>query len=84
MAVSPEFLAFLQEQLAPPAEGEVYLHELEGFAVRLPDQTPLGLVSAVYELPAGLMWVGRTVSNRDLEGCSTWNVAVARLCRLGG
>jgi 16S rRNA processing protein RimM len=43
------------EQLAPPAEDEVYLHELEGFSVRLPDETPLGLVSAVYELPAGLM-----------------------------
>ena len=26
-----------------------------GFAVRLEDGTPLGLVSAVYELPAGLM-----------------------------
>jgi 16S rRNA processing protein RimM len=49
------FLAVPPEQLAPPAEGEVYLHELEGFSVRLPDETPLGLVSAVYELPAGLM-----------------------------
>jgi len=49
------FLAMPAEQLAPPAEGEVYLHELEGFSVRLPDETPLGLVSAVYELPAGLM-----------------------------
>jgi len=33
----------------------VYLHELDGFAVRLPDETPLGLVSSVYELPSGLM-----------------------------
>ena len=33
----------------------MYLHELEGFSVRLPDETPLGLVSAVYEMPAGLM-----------------------------
>jgi 16S rRNA processing protein RimM len=49
------FLAVPAEQLAPPAEGEVYLHELEGFSVRLPDHTPLGLVSAIYELPAGLM-----------------------------
>jgi 16S rRNA processing protein RimM len=48
-------LAVPAEQLTPPAEGEVYLHELEGFSVRLPDETPLGLVSAVYELPAGLM-----------------------------
>ena len=49
------FLAVPAEHLRPPAEDEVYLHELEGFSVRLPDQTPLGLVSAVYELPAGLM-----------------------------
>ena len=48
-------LAMPAEQLAPPAQDEVYLHELEGFSVRLPDQTPLGLVSAIYELPAGLM-----------------------------
>jgi ribosomal 30S subunit maturation factor RimM len=37
------------------APDEVYLHELDGFSVRLPDETPLGLVSAVYELPAGIM-----------------------------
>ena len=49
------FLAMPAEQLTPPAEGEVYLHELQGFSVRLPDETPLGLVSAIYELPAGLM-----------------------------
>jgi 16S rRNA processing protein RimM len=49
------FLAVPPEQLAPPAGDEVYLHELEGFSVRLPDETALGLVSAVYELPAGLM-----------------------------
>jgi 16S rRNA processing protein RimM len=44
-----------QETLGPLAEDEVYLHELDGFSVRLADGTPLGLVSAVYELPAGLM-----------------------------
>jgi 16S rRNA processing protein RimM len=38
-----------------PKDDEVYLHELTGFAVRQPDGTPLGLVSALYELPAGLM-----------------------------
>lgn len=42
-------------ELTPPTEGEVYLHELEGFAVRLEDDTPAGLVSGVYELPSGLM-----------------------------
>jgi 16S rRNA processing protein RimM len=44
-----------QETLGPLADDEVYLHELDGFSVRLADETPLGLVSAVYELPAGLM-----------------------------
>jgi 16S rRNA processing protein RimM len=44
-----------QETLGPLAEDEVYLHELDGFSVRLADDTALGLVSAVYELPAGLM-----------------------------
>jgi 16S rRNA processing protein RimM len=48
-------LGIPQEALGPLADDEVYLHELDGFSVRLADDTPLGLVSAVYELPAGLM-----------------------------
>jgi 16S rRNA processing protein RimM len=50
-----QFLGVPQETLGPLADDEVYLHELDGFSVRLADGTPLGLVSAVYELPAGLM-----------------------------
>jgi 16S rRNA processing protein RimM len=49
------FVAAPADELTPPEGDEVYLHELEGFAVRLADGTPLGLVSGVYELPAGLM-----------------------------
>jgi 16S rRNA processing protein RimM len=49
------FLGVPQETLGPLAEDEVYLHELDGYSVRLADDTPLGLISAVYELPAGLM-----------------------------
>ncbi len=49
------FLGVRPDQLNPLGEGEVYLHELAGFSVRLPDETPLGLVSAVYELRAGIM-----------------------------
>jgi 16S rRNA processing protein RimM len=49
------FLAVPAERLTPPADGEVYLHELTGFAVRHEDGTPLGLVSALYELKNGLM-----------------------------
>jgi 16S rRNA processing protein RimM len=54
-AFRQHFLGVPADRLAPLAEDEVYLHELDGFSVRLPDETPLGLVSAVYELPAGLM-----------------------------
>ena len=49
------FLGVPAAALGPLEDDEVYLHELDGFSVRLPDQTPLGLVSAVYELPAGIM-----------------------------
>lgn len=49
-----QFLGAPAEELAPPAEGEVYVHELEGFAVRQGDGTALGLVTALYELPSGL------------------------------
>ncbi len=49
------FLGAPVETLAPPADGEVYLHELAGFAVRHEDGTPLGIVSNVFELPGGLM-----------------------------
>jgi 16S rRNA processing protein RimM len=50
-----QFLGVPQEVLGPLVDDEVYLHELDGFSVRLADETPLGLVSAVYELPSGLM-----------------------------
>lgn len=41
-------------ELAQPEGDEVWLHELVGFAVRRTDDTPLGIVSDVYELPAGV------------------------------
>jgi 16S rRNA processing protein RimM len=40
--------------LKPPAEGEVYLHELEGFAVKDEAGVALGLVTSLYELASGL------------------------------
>lgn len=43
------------DTLAPPAEGEVYLHELAGFAVVAKSGEALGVVSAVDELPSGVM-----------------------------
>ena len=48
-------LAAPAETLAPPEEGEVYLHELAGFAVQDLAGRPLGVVTAAEELPTGLM-----------------------------
>ncbi len=41
-------------ELEPPAEGEVYIHELVGMRVQLASGDTLGVVSEVYELPQGL------------------------------
>ncbi len=49
-----QFLGAAAEELTPPAEGEVYLHELAGFAVQDEAGAALGLVSGVLELPSGL------------------------------
>ena len=49
-----QFLGAPADQLKPPAEGEVYVHELEGFAVRQEDGTALGLVTSLFDLPSGL------------------------------
>lgn len=49
------FLAVPSAAATPLEEGEVYLHELDGFAVRLEDDTPVGLVTGYYETAAGLV-----------------------------
>ncbi len=49
------FVAVPESELKPPEGDEVYLHELAGFSVRLESDVSLGLVSAVYDLPAGVM-----------------------------
>lgn len=49
-----QFLGAPASELKPPAEDEVYVHELEGFAVRQDDGTALGLVTGLFELPSGL------------------------------
>lgn len=50
-----QFLAAAMDELAPPEDGEVYLHELAGFSVRDGNGAPVGLVTGVFELPQGLM-----------------------------
>jgi len=48
-------LAVEAERLAPLEADEVYLHDLEGYSVRQGDDTVLGVVSDVLEMPAGIM-----------------------------
>ena len=47
------FLAVERHELPPLEDGEVYLQELVGWAVRDTTDSPLGIVSDVYDLPAG-------------------------------
>lgn len=49
-----QFLGAPADELKPPAEGEVYVHELEGFGVQQEDGTALGLVTGLFDLPSGL------------------------------
>ena len=59
------YLMVPRSELAPPAEGEVYLHELAGMRVALESGEELGQVKDIFELPAGLAldvtWKGGTV-----------------------
>jgi 16S rRNA processing protein RimM len=48
------------DELDPPADDEVYLHELLGMKVKLDTGEEMGEVSAYYELPQGLTLDVRT------------------------
>ena len=48
------YLLSPRDELSPPAEGDVYVHELIGMRVALEDGAEVGDVCEVYELPAGL------------------------------
>ncbi len=49
------FLLVPQDELPPPADDEVYLHDLVGMQVMHVDGRALGAVVDTYELPQGLM-----------------------------
>lgn len=49
------FLLVPDDELTPPAEGELYLHDLLGMRVARVDGEPVGTVADVYELPQGLV-----------------------------
>jgi 16S rRNA processing protein RimM len=42
------------DEVEPPGENEIYLHELPGMRVELQSGEVVGTVDAVYELPQGL------------------------------
>jgi len=50
-----QFLTAATEVLKEPEGDEVYLHELDGFAVRDEAGEPLGLITSLYEMASGLM-----------------------------
>ena len=61
------YLLMPAEELPPPDENEVYLHDLIGMRVLLTDGQPVGTVIAIYELPHGLALDVRLVEPRDGE-----------------
>ncbi len=61
------YLLMPAEELPPPNEDEVYLHDLIGMRVLLTDGQPVGTVIAIYELPHGLALDVRLVEPRDGE-----------------
>jgi 16S rRNA processing protein RimM len=48
------FLLAPAEELAPPAEDEIYIHEIPGMRVELESGGIVGTVTDVFELPQGL------------------------------
>ena len=48
------------DELAPPADDEVYIHDLIGMTVRLDTGESMGEVHSYYELPQGLTLEVRT------------------------
>lgn len=59
------YLLLPASELRAPAPDEVYVHELPGMSLELPDGAPLGEVADVFELPHGLIldvrWQGRSI-----------------------
>lgn len=49
------FLMVPEEELSPPGEGEVYVHELPGMTVQLTSGEVIGTVAEVFEVPQGLL-----------------------------
>ena len=61
------YLLLPADEVAPPAEDEVYLHELIGMRVELSGGQPVGTIEELYELPQGLALDVRLAEPRDGE-----------------
>ena len=54
------------DELAPPRDDEVYLHDLIGMKVKLDTGEPVGEVESYYELPQGLTLEVKTAKGKVL------------------
>ena len=61
------YLLLPSDELPPPSEEEVYVHELPGMRVVLESGEAVGTVDETYDLPQGLALDVRRVSPRDAE-----------------
>jgi 16S rRNA processing protein RimM len=61
------YLLLPADEVAPPADEEVYVHELVGMRVELPGGQPVGTVEETYELPQGLAIDVRRDAPREQE-----------------
>jgi 16S rRNA processing protein RimM len=61
------YLLLPAAELPPPADEEVYVHDLVGMRVELDGGVPVGTVEEIYELPQGLALDVRLVEPREDE-----------------
>jgi 16S rRNA processing protein RimM len=61
------YLLLPADEVAPPADDQVYVHELVGMRVLLEDGAPVGVVEETYELPQGLAIDVRRDAPRETE-----------------
>lgn len=59
-------LAVAAGALPPLADDEIYLHEIEGFAVLGPDGREIGVMAGVLDAPAVNVWVIRAPDGREI------------------
>ena len=66
------YLLIPESELPSPADDEIYLHDVPGMSVELPDGTVVGRVVTVWELPQGLVLdVARVPADVEGKGAST-------------